>query len=155
MKRPPGSEMLARARRLRRDMTDAERVLWRRLRAGQLGVKFRKQMWLGGFIADFTSVEAKLVVEVDGGQHDRERRKDERRAKAMAALGYRTLRFWNHEVLENIDGVLMVISAALPSPSHAAAPRGPLQCRADRAPHDLETAGGSLHPTLPEAGEGK
>jgi very-short-patch-repair endonuclease len=135
MKHPPGSDMVQRARRLRRDMTDAERLLWLRLRASQLGVKFRSQMWLGGFIADFASVEAKLVVEVDGGQHDRDRQKDERRARAMASLGYRTLRFWNHHVLENVDGVLTVIRDAIPSPSHAAAPRGPLP--------------------LPEAGEGK
>ncbi|HYN45355.1 MAG TPA: DUF559 domain-containing protein [Allosphingosinicella sp.] len=126
MKHPPGSGMVKRARTLRRDMTDAEALVWRRLRASQLGVKFRRQMWLGGFVADFASVEAKLVIEVDGGQHDLDREKDARRAAAMAALGYRTLRFWNHEVLQNIDGVLQVISAAIPSPSHPAAPGGPL-----------------------------
>ena len=71
MKRPPGTEMLQRARRLRREMTDAERLLWSRLRAGQLGVKFRKQIWLGDYIADFASVEAKLVVEVDGAARSR------------------------------------------------------------------------------------
>jgi BirA family biotin operon repressor/biotin-[acetyl-CoA-carboxylase] ligase len=108
--------MVQRARRLRRDMTDAERLLWSHLRAGQLGAKFRKQMWLAGFIADFASIEAKLVVEVDGGQHDRDRGKDAGRAAAMARLGYRTLRFWNHDVLENIDGVLLTIANALPSP---------------------------------------
>jgi very-short-patch-repair endonuclease len=99
-------------------MTDAELKLWSRIRASQLGVKFRKQTWLGGFVADFVSVEARLVIEVDGGQHDLERGKDETRAEAMAALGYRTIRFWNHDVLQNIDGVLMTIQAALPSPSH-------------------------------------
>jgi len=108
--------MVQRARRLRRDMTDAERMIWRHLRASQLGVKFRRQMWLGGFVPDFASVEAKLVVEIDGGQHDADRRKDARRAAAMARLGYRTLRFWNNEVLENVDGVLRVISDAIPSP---------------------------------------
>ncbi len=118
MKRPPGKDKIQRARRLRRDMTDAEIALWNRLRAGQLGVKFRKQTWLAGFIADFVSIEAKLVVEVDGGQHDLQREQDEARAQAMAALGYRTIRFWNHDVLQNIDGVLMIIQAALPSPSH-------------------------------------
>lgn len=135
MRHPPGKEMVQRARRLRCDMTDAERLLWSRLRASQLGVKFRSQMWLGGFIADFASVQAKLVVEVDGGQHDRDRRRDERRARAMADLGYRTIRFWNHDVLQNIDGVLSVIKDALPSPSHPAARGGPLP--------------------LPETGEGK
>ena len=116
MRRPPGKDKLASARRLRRDMTDAERLLWSHLRAGQLGAKFRKQMWLGPFIADFACVEAKLVVEVDGGQHDLGREKDTARAKAMAELGYRTIRFWNHDVLQNIDGVLITISNALPSP---------------------------------------
>jgi len=122
MRRPPGYDKIKRVRRLRREMTDAEIALWSRLRAGQLGVKFRKQMWLAGFVADFASVEARLVIEVDGGQHDLERTKDEARAEAMAALGYRTIRFWNHDVLQNIDGVLMTIQASLPSPSHR--PRG-------------------------------
>ena len=123
MKRPPGHDKLERARRLRRNMTDAEIKLWSRIRASQLGVKFRKQVWLGPFIADFLSVEAKLVVEVDGGQHDLHREDDDARAQAMAALGYRTIRFWNHDVLQNIEGVLMTIQAALPSPSHRPAGR--------------------------------
>ena len=118
MKRPPGKDKLQRVRRLRRDMTDAEIKLWSRIRASQMGVKFRKQVWLGAHIADFLSVEAKLVVEVDGGQHDLQGEEDARRAQAMAALGYRTFRFWNHDVLQNIDGVLMTIQEALPSPSH-------------------------------------
>lgn len=117
MKRPPGKDKLERVRRLRRDMTDAEIKLWSRIRASQLGVKFRKQIWLAGFVADFVSIEAKLVVEVDGGQHDLQREEDEARAAAMRAIGYRTIRFWNHDVLQNIDGVLMTIQSALPSPS--------------------------------------
>ena len=118
MQRPPGYDKLKRVRRLRRDMTEAEIKLWSRIRANRLGVKFRKQTWLAGFIADFVSIEAKLVVEVDGGQHDRSRDEDAARAAAMKAIGYRTMRFWNHDVLQNIDGVLMTIQAALPSPSH-------------------------------------
>lgn len=118
MQRPPGYDKLKRVRRLRRDMTDAEIKLWSRIWASQLGVKFRKQVWLGPHIADFLSVEAKLVVEVDGGQHDLQQEDDKARAEAMAALGYRTIRFWNHDVLQNIDGVLMTIQAALPSPFH-------------------------------------
>jgi very-short-patch-repair endonuclease len=82
-------------------------------------------MWLAGFIADFASPEARLVVEVDGGQHDLERRKDEGRTAAMAAEGYRVLRFWNHDVLENVDGVLTEIAEALPSPSHPLRGRAP------------------------------
>jgi len=130
MKRPPGAEMLDRARRLRGDSTEVEKLLWSRLRSRQLGVKFRRQMWLCGYIADFASAEAKLVVELDGGQHDRVRQKDERRSAVMAREGYEVIRFWNNDVFENLDGVLEMICAALarriPSPSHPAAPRGPV-----------------------------
>ena len=128
MKRPPGYELLERARRLRREMTPAERKLWGCLRGHRLGVKFRKQMWLSGFIADFACVEAKLVIEVDGGQHGDNLEEDRRRAAAMRRVGYRALRFWNNDVLENIDGVLTVIQGAIdeavPSPSHPAARAG-------------------------------
>ena len=118
--------MLERARRLRCDMTDAERLLWSRLRSRQLGVKFRRQMWLKGFIADFAAPEAKLVVELDGGQHDRDRAKDRRRTAALAEEGYCVLRFWNTEGFENLDGVLEVIALRVPSPSHRPAAGGPL-----------------------------
>ena len=130
MKRPPGNEMLSRARRLRRDMTPAERHLWSYLRSDRQGVKFRRQMWLAGFIADFACVEARLVIEVDGGQHGKAQEKDRRRAAAMCKAGYRTLRFWNNDVFDNLDGVLKVIQEAIekaiPSPSHPASPAGPL-----------------------------
>ena len=125
MKRPPGKEMLTRARSLRRDATEAEKHLWKHLRSGQLGVKFRRQMWLAGSIADFASVEARLVIELDGGQHA-DSESDARRTERLTAEGYRVLRFWNNDVLENVEGVLRVISGALPSPSHAASQRGPL-----------------------------
>ncbi len=118
MKRPPGIEMLNRPKRLRREMTDAERVLWNHLRARQLaGFKFRRQMWLRGFIADFACIEAGLVVEADGGQHGEAQQYDAARAAAFEAEGYRTLRFWNHDILNNIEGVLLTIREALPSPS--------------------------------------
>jgi very-short-patch-repair endonuclease len=127
MRRPPGKDMRERTRRLRRESTDAEQMLWRHLRSRQLdGFKFRRQMWLCGFIADFACVEAKLVVEADGGQHAEAEDYDRQRSDAFAAEGYRTLRFWNNDILENIDGVLMAIREALPSPSHPAAPGGPL-----------------------------
>lgn len=127
MKRPPGYDKLIRGRRLRRDSTDAERLLWAHLRSRQLeGFKFRRQMWLCGFIADFACVEARLVVEADGGQHDGARERDEQRSSLFAQEGYRTLRFWNHDVLANIEGVLSAIRAALPSPSHPTASGGSL-----------------------------
>ena len=126
MKRPPGLSMLGRARELRRDMTPQEKLLWRQLRGRRFGFKFRRQMWLGGFIADFACPEAKLVVEADGSQHAENIRYDEERAAAFSRLGWRTLRFWNNEINVELDAVLAAIQAALPSPSHPAPQRGPL-----------------------------
>jgi very-short-patch-repair endonuclease len=119
--------MLDHARRLRREMTAQEKLLWSHLRARRLGgVKFRKQMWLAGFIADFACPEARLVVEADGAQHLEQADYDAQRERAFARLGWRTLRFWNNEITENLEGVLPVIANALPSPSHPAEPGGPL-----------------------------
>jgi very-short-patch-repair endonuclease len=127
MKRPPGKGMLARARSLRRDLTPAERLLWGQLRGGRLGgFKFRRQMWLCGYIGDFVCAEARLVVEADGSQHLEAQDYDADRSKAFAREGFRTLRFWNSEIFENLEGVLLRISDALPSPSHPALPGGPL-----------------------------
>jgi very-short-patch-repair endonuclease len=107
-------------------MTDAERMLWGRLRARQLGAKFRRQMWIAGFIADFAAPDAKLIVELDGGQHDRDGARDEHRSSVIGAEGYRVIRFWNNEVLENLEGVVGSIAQHLPSPSHPALQGGPL-----------------------------
>ena len=102
------------ARRLRRDSTDAERRLWARLRNRQLGgVKFRRQVPIGTFVADFASVEAKLVIEVDGSQHAQAAEADRLRSEALGTAGYLVLRFWNNEVLENIDGVVREIEKTL------------------------------------------
>jgi very-short-patch-repair endonuclease len=114
--------MLTRARRLRREMTPQERLLWGHLRDRRLGgAKFRKQMWLDGYVADFACAEARLVVEADGSQHADDAGYDERRTAAFARLGWRTLRFWNNEIGENLEGVLTVIAQHLPSPSHRSA----------------------------------
>ena len=96
------------ARKLRRESTDAERKLWSRLRSQQLGYKFRRQVPIDRFIADFACIEAKLVIEVDGGQHNRQIHveRDRDRTAAIEAAGYLVMRFWNNEVLNNIDGVL-------------------------------------------------
>ena len=94
-------------------MTDAERKLWAHLRNNQLGVKFRRQMPLDRFIADFASEEAKLVIEVDGSQHALAVEKDSARTKAIEARGYLVLRFWSNEVLSEIDGVMGEILNAL------------------------------------------
>jgi very-short-patch-repair endonuclease len=92
------------ARQLRRDMTDAERVLWRRLRMLQMGVRFRRQHPLGPYIADFACLSHRLIVEVDGGQHC-ESAYDARRDRMLVDLGYRVLRFWNHEILLHTNEV--------------------------------------------------
>ena len=127
MKRPPGRAMLERARGMRREMTPQEEILWRHLRGHRLeGFKFRRQMWLCGFVADFACPEAKLVAEADGSQHSDDAVYDTQRAAAFARQGWRTLRFWNNEITRDLEGVLIAIRAALPSPSHPAAPGGPL-----------------------------
>jgi very-short-patch-repair endonuclease len=100
-----------RARRLRRDPTDAERALWHALRRNALGVGFRRQHPIPPYVADFACVEARIVVEVDGGQHGGPR--DATRDAAMHAAGWRVLRFWNDEVLRNRAGVVTRIQDAL------------------------------------------
>ncbi len=101
-----------RARLLRRAMTDAERKLWARLRDRQLmGTKFRRQLPIAGYIADFATREAMLVVELDGGQHTPER--DARRTADLEAAGFKVLRFWNNDVMEKLEGVLTIIAAEI------------------------------------------
>jgi very-short-patch-repair endonuclease len=102
-----------RARRLRRDMTDAEKRLWRALREALPHAKFRRQSPVGPYIADFLSYRHRLIVEVDGGQHATTQANDARRTAFLKAQGYRVLRFWNNDVLQNTDGVLETIARAL------------------------------------------
>jgi very-short-patch-repair endonuclease len=104
------------ARELRQRQTRAEKTLWARLRNRQLdGVKFRRQQPIGHYIVDFASFENRVVVEIDGGQHNEREmeEKDEARTLWLSKEGYRVLRFWNNEVLGNVDGVLEVIRTAL------------------------------------------
>jgi very-short-patch-repair endonuclease len=126
-----GTEALARVRQLRRDMTPAEALLWSRLRSRRLiGSKFRSQVWLGPFIADFYCWEARLIVEVDGSQHADRIGYDSARSEQLARQGYKVLRFWNNEVLGDLEAVLAAIRvellARVPSPSRPAAQVGPL-----------------------------
>ena len=103
-----------RAQELRNNPTDAERHLWTHLSSRRLnGHKFTRQASIGPFICDFVCREHGLVVEVDGGQHDLNAARDAVRTVYLEAQGYRVLRFWNNDVLRNLDGVLHVISAAL------------------------------------------
>jgi very-short-patch-repair endonuclease len=97
-------------------LTDAEMRLWMYLRRRQLnGAYFRKQCPIGPYIADFACLEAKLIIELDGGQHA-ESTTDKTRDAWFAARGYRTLRFWNNDVVQNMDGVLLTITEALGQP---------------------------------------
>ena len=97
-----------RARKLRRDMTEAERKLWTRIRNRQLEkTKFVNQSPIGPYIADFAARSLRLVIELDGGQHSES--KDAPRTKIIEAHGYRVIRFWNNDVMENIEGVLEAI----------------------------------------------
>jgi very-short-patch-repair endonuclease len=99
------------ARRLRLTPTDAETRLWSRLRKKQLdGFGFRRQHPLGPYVADFVCAEARLIVEVDGGQHAEE---DDTRTRWLEGRGYRVIRFWNSDVLANTEGVLLAILDAL------------------------------------------
>ncbi len=102
------------ARRLRQAPTDAERKLWSLLRRKQLdGVRFRRQQPIGPYFVDFFCSSCRLVIEVDGGQHDTNREADEKRTAWLATRGYRVLRFWNNEVLTNPDGVFETIRETL------------------------------------------
>ena len=102
------------SRLLRSEMTDAERALWRQLRERQRhGVKFRRQHPIGGYIVDFVCLDARLVVEVDGGQHSERAEHDAYRTNVLELYGYVILRFWNNEVLANLAGVVETIEAAL------------------------------------------
>ena len=126
MKYRPAIGSTARARSLRSNPTDAEKFMWRLLRESFPEARFRRQVPLRRYIVDFASHRARLVIECDGGQHDQE--VDAERTRLIEAEGYRVLRFWNHDVLGNADGVHATISAAL----------------LDRHPH----------PTLPHRGGG-
>ena len=106
-------------------MTDAERLLWRHLRAGRLdGVKFRRQHPVSGYVADFCAYSRGLIIELDGGQHADQVAYDARRSEALSRKGYRVIRFWDNEVLTNMEGVLEAIRTALMCPSPQPSPGG-------------------------------
>jgi very-short-patch-repair endonuclease len=139
-----------RARRLRRETTDAESVLWFALREKLAAARFRRQVPLGPYFADFASHGARLIIEVDGGQHSPDR--DAVRTEFLNGEGYRVLRFWNNDVLQNLDGVLVTISAALPSPLVG---EGGAKRRMRGAPRSGAPASGRHpHPSPPHKGEG-
>jgi very-short-patch-repair endonuclease len=105
------------ARNLWTNQTDAERLLWRYLRNRQLcGHKFRRQQIVGPYVVDFVCLEKKLIVELDGGQHMENAASDSERTAFLQSQEFRVARFWNNEVLANIEGVLCSITSALLQP---------------------------------------
>jgi len=125
-----------RSRELRANATDAERKLWAQLSARKVaGVRFNTQFPIGPFICDFVSRSAKLVIEIDGGQHDWNAAADLARTRFIEAQGFAVLRFWNNEVLENIEGVVATIERALadrPSPNPSRKREGSRSARVSR-----------------------
>ena len=114
MKKLPVAGAHARARSLRQNLTEAERRVWQRLRSRQMkGYRFRRQVPIGRYIADFVCHEARLIVEIDGGQHDRSSPQEAERSGFLQNEGYRILRFWNNDVLANLEGVHAIITEEL------------------------------------------
>ena len=110
---------LDRAKRLRSNQTEAEQRLWYHLRAHRfIGLKFKRQKPLGRYIVDFICHERRLIIEVDGGQHAEQTDYEHERDTWLRERGYRVLRFWNHDIMRQLDGVLEQIRLAvvLPSP---------------------------------------
>jgi very-short-patch-repair endonuclease len=108
------------ARALRRNMTDAERLLWSRLRMGQLGFRFRLQHPIAPYVIDLYCIERRLAIELDGGQHNESAgiASDRHRSARLRTQGIQTLRFWDNDVLNNIDGVLQIILESLGTPPY-------------------------------------
>ncbi|WP_151089176.1 endonuclease domain-containing protein [Hymenobacter baengnokdamensis] len=108
-------ELKARARGMRHEPTPAEAKLWEHLRGGQLGVKFRRQHSIDRYIADFTYLSHKLIIELDGNGHSEPDQADYDRGRSalLAELGYRILRFPNEQVLSQIEAILAIIKASL------------------------------------------
>ena len=98
---------------LRKKSTPAERKLWSRIRNDQLRVTFRRQHAIGNYIPDFSSPKAKLIIELDGSQHLEQEEYDEERTKYLESLSYKVIRFWNHDVMKDIDGVILAIIHAM------------------------------------------
>ncbi len=105
---------IAKARELRKNLTEGEQALWKHLRMRRLaGYKFRRQQPIGPYIVDFVSFERRLIIEVDGGQHFQQVDYDAERTVYLEAQGYQVLRFWNRQVLEEIEAVNTVVLKVL------------------------------------------
>lgn len=114
---PDQKPLVGIAKCLRREMTYAERVLWREVRAHRFaGFKFKRQEPLGLYVVDFVCYQARLIVELDGGQHALQQEADAQRTRWLESRGFRVLRFWNNDVFSNIAGVMHEIERSLVSP---------------------------------------
>ena len=103
-----------RARNLRKNLTEAEKRLWWRLRRRQVQeCQFRRQAPIGNYVVDFVCFAKRLIIELDGGQHANRRNLDEARTLWLESQGFRVLRFWNNDIFDNVDGVLSRIEQAL------------------------------------------
>jgi len=98
---------------LRKEPTPTERRLWAYLRNDQLGVTFRRQHAIGNYIPDFCSPKAKLIIELDGSQHLEQEEYDQERTEYFESQGYKVIRFWNNQILNDIDGVILAINYAM------------------------------------------
>lgn len=101
---------------MRSNMTKCEHIIWEHLRAKRFyGYKFKRQVLIGNYIADFVCINPKLIIEIDGGQHNEPENinNDEVRTNYFNKEGYKVIRFWNNEVIDNIDGVFEVIKRNL------------------------------------------
>ncbi len=102
------------ARELRKNPTESEQALWKHLRMRQLGgYKFRRQQPIGPYIVDFVSFEKRVIIEVDGGQHSQQVEYDSKKTVWLEDLGYQVLRFWNNQVLKEIEAVKAIVSKVL------------------------------------------
>jgi very-short-patch-repair endonuclease len=106
-------KIMHQAGELRTELTPAERKLWAYLRGDRIGVNFRRQHAIGKYIPDFCSPKAKLVIELDGSQHLEQEEYDKERTEFLEAQGYKVIRFWNNDVMNNIEGVILAIMNAL------------------------------------------
>jgi very-short-patch-repair endonuclease len=112
------ADIIALGKALRNRPTDAEQLLWKHLRLKQMeGLKFRRQQPIDNYIVDFVCLEKRIVIEVDGGQHATQKDDDVVRDKYLRQQGFHVLRFWNNEVLQNINGVLEIIRESCLSPA--------------------------------------
>ena len=107
------AKTMRRAANLRKNMTPAEKKLWAYLERSQLGLRFRRQHAIGNFIVDFCCIKKKIIIELDGSQHLDMQEYDEDRTKYLESRGYRVIRFWNNDVMKDIEGVILAITYAL------------------------------------------